>query len=882
MAASAQNKAGEKQAGKPSSPAAARGEAQQGAAGGLYADLAALQGMAGNRAVGRILSASPAPTALPPGARQGLDSSAAPLDPATRSEMEASFGYDFGPVRLHTGGGAARSAKSLYARAYTVGRDIVFGAGAYAPGTPGGKRLLAHELAHVVQQRQAAATWQIGIGARNSGLEREASTTADRAAAGQPAGALSGAATQSVQRAPVETATAETQTAEGQTEETQAGEASLKEIAATIARTMLRTSTEPVEIMAAAIYGLLDQAYQEIVVQGKGEQFVRNMRKMSTSPWLIASFAAGYWTGIFEGIVSPITDLFNLMVFAEQMSSLGREMAANAFANRKGLASEAGELGLAFLKLPEKAIESLRKVGVMEIMELMNARRGFTVQFAENTGRSFGKSLADSLNAAWNEPLEVEVIAKKRGLWHAVTHPLGTISSKIESLKKWMISSPWSQVGEQMGFAIGNVLILIIALMFTGGLGNLISGLSKALRGLSPALKSVAGLIEAAGKAITFADSVLDALMSPAFKLIEPVLKELIPPFRRLQNFLKKLFRSSDEIGGTAGKQLEGAVSLADVVDESLPAPAGVKKTPLPEPEEVTTSLESTETGIQGTPGPAPTPSQVPASAIPQSQSAPGNVPALGSSNAPPQGTPAPSLTPSQAPAGALPQGQPAPSPAPTAQPSPTPLQTPQAPAGSGTAVSQVQQMRTAAQAANLTPLRTTARGTLTASARRLRAKYTALVKDLNAERITGNIYMTGQGFLIGPYDELREFVTDPLTRNTLALPGDPLDVHHIVEMRHQYSTAGVRGQFTRDSAPNVVFTTEFHRLRSPNPAEGSPVAGWLTSRQAELGLTRERGGPNIQFTAREIWEMYEDLYSSPDMRDLLIIARRILGIRSP
>lgn len=79
-----------------------------------------------------------------------------PLDSATRAIVEPRFGCDFGDVRIHTGGDAAQLAETLGARAYTTGRDIVFGGGEFAPGTEGGRHLLAHELAHVVQQRRGA------------------------------------------------------------------------------------------------------------------------------------------------------------------------------------------------------------------------------------------------------------------------------------------------------------------------------------------------------------------------------------------------------------------------------------------------------------------------------------------------------------------------------------------------------------------------------------------------------------------------------------------------------------------------------------------------------------------------------------------------------
>lgn len=80
------------------------------------------------------------------------------LDEPVRASMGQSFGFDFGGVRIHDDGRANESARALGARAYTVGRDVVFSEGAYRPSTVEGRRLLAHELTHVVQQSGASAS----------------------------------------------------------------------------------------------------------------------------------------------------------------------------------------------------------------------------------------------------------------------------------------------------------------------------------------------------------------------------------------------------------------------------------------------------------------------------------------------------------------------------------------------------------------------------------------------------------------------------------------------------------------------------------------------------------------------------------------------------
>jgi Domain of unknown function (DUF4157) len=86
-----------------------------------------------------------------------LQGPGAPLDAASRAYFEPRFGRDLSHVRVHTGGAAEASAASVGARAYTLGSDVVFGAGEHRLGTDGGKRLLAHELTHVVQQSDGTA-----------------------------------------------------------------------------------------------------------------------------------------------------------------------------------------------------------------------------------------------------------------------------------------------------------------------------------------------------------------------------------------------------------------------------------------------------------------------------------------------------------------------------------------------------------------------------------------------------------------------------------------------------------------------------------------------------------------------------------------------------
>lgn len=151
-------------------------------------DLLALQRAAGNAAVVYAIQQARAGGPRETAATVGdvLRSAGSPLAPHVRADMESRLGADFSDVRVHTGTAAQRSARDLGARAYTAGNHVVLGAGG------GDQHTLAHELVHVIQQRQGpVAGTDTGTGLRVSDpgdrFEREAEATARRVLSGAPA-----------------------------------------------------------------------------------------------------------------------------------------------------------------------------------------------------------------------------------------------------------------------------------------------------------------------------------------------------------------------------------------------------------------------------------------------------------------------------------------------------------------------------------------------------------------------------------------------------------------------------------------------------------------------------------------------------------------------
>jgi Domain of unknown function (DUF4157) len=122
-------------------------------------------------------------SAVPPMTGDVLRSPGQPLDAASRAFFEPRFGHDFSKVRVHADRDAAESARRVNALAYTVGRDMVFGQGQFSPHSSSGRRLLAHELAHTVQQRGASMPpiEALEISTPGDRYEREAEQFAEEA-----------------------------------------------------------------------------------------------------------------------------------------------------------------------------------------------------------------------------------------------------------------------------------------------------------------------------------------------------------------------------------------------------------------------------------------------------------------------------------------------------------------------------------------------------------------------------------------------------------------------------------------------------------------------------------------------------------------------------
>jgi hypothetical protein len=149
------------------------------------AGMMGLQRAAGNGAVSSMVEDEPSPV------HDVINSGGRPLEPDVRADMEGRLGADFGDVKVHDDAAAHRSAEAVNAHAYTVGSNVVFQRDKYDPGSDAGRVMLAHELTHVVQQRNGRVDGTptaggIKVSSPSDHFEREAAANADRVMSAPP------------------------------------------------------------------------------------------------------------------------------------------------------------------------------------------------------------------------------------------------------------------------------------------------------------------------------------------------------------------------------------------------------------------------------------------------------------------------------------------------------------------------------------------------------------------------------------------------------------------------------------------------------------------------------------------------------------------------
>jgi hypothetical protein len=428
---------------------------------------------------------------VPPIVHEVLRQPGQPLDPATRSTMELRFGHDFSGVRVHTDGAATESARTVKARAFTVGRNIVFDSGQYEPGTRRGQSLLAHELAHVVQQSGLSEASQLAVELRSSSLERQAGWAAGRVASGQLAGPVGRTMAPGIQRnGPTEAAQPQPSVSLGfldsRITDSIAG--------SVMGRTQWRLLREALRGLVEGIQGQSDERKNRIIAR------FQELSRSLSDQW---SYFRGYLVGIGLGLWDSLRGIVELLTLGPRM--LWRAMdwlvthGPGLVQNFDQIVAEAEVLRNHLAEIGEQARTTLRNF-VRHPAESIEALR----------------AMLDRLSAAAQER------ARRVGR---------DVAERIFQF----LELPWQEFGQGIGHVVGMALFEALLAVATSGIGNALRAIGSALargaqvvaaialrvfRAVIEAVRGLSGLLRSLGR---IALGVFEGLAGSLGRLLERV-----------------------------------------------------------------------------------------------------------------------------------------------------------------------------------------------------------------------------------------------------------------------------------------------------------------------------------------------------------------------
>ncbi len=424
-----------------------------------------------------------------------------PLPPQVQQEAAQRYGFGFGHVRVHDGPGAHAAAGALHASAYTVGSDIAFGAGRYAPESPQGRALLRHELRHVAQQHWAVAAREPVVDAPDSAHEQDA-----RAPLASDVPALP---VQRIQCAPEEEAPYSLGTG----------------LIDTVGRKATSDASWP--FIKAVLEGFVGGLKADVRA-GRADAAKAHLSELMV-PWNAARFYGGYLVGLVIGLVSPITDLVKGVVGLVRLGLSGLEWLAKW-----------SPLGIAVSPERQRKIAELN----VRLNALMGELGGALASFVtdpKGTVQKFSGLLDNLMQMAQSKARDMGASGA-----HAIFDLLG---------------KDFYEMGKGIGEVVGTLVAQVLMLVFSEAIGNLIA---KGASLVGKAAEFVAGkAVQAFGwiKGVFLeAGALLRKAVNGALKFFKGVVDKAVEAFDALVAVFSEAAAGEQAAAGV-GKGVGGTVS---------------------------------------------------------------------------------------------------------------------------------------------------------------------------------------------------------------------------------------------------------------------------------------------------------------------------------
>ncbi|MGH3390787.1 MAG: hypothetical protein ACRDOO_18120, partial [Actinomadura sp.] len=338
-------------------------------------------------------------------------------------------------------------------------------------------------------------------------------------------------------------------------------------------------------IAAAAIRGFVFTLAKEATWEG-AKQGIKELAK----PTNTVEFAKGYEAGAILGFVSPVTDLFGIVVLAEQLNKMAGDIGRAAWEHPEELMAEARGLANEFKIFLANARKQLSAAELIKHLDEIGAA-------AEAAANAAGARTAHSMVQHFSGKEEEQPMEPGA----APAGPAAQLEHWATETRKKLTSTQWSRLGYNVGHDVGAATSNTLLFVFSLGTGEAIVKIGGELGKLGGLLARGGNIVAQFGEGIKAMETLIQALMSKPLKWLEPVLKPLFGLLERLQGFLRKIL-------GFAEKEA-AKVAVAAVEKGAAHAATSKPAAAAPQPAAVPKSRPVAK------PRPAPKPAEVPAPA---------------------------------------------------------------------------------------------------------------------------------------------------------------------------------------------------------------------------------------------------------------------------
>ncbi|WP_214102587.1 hypothetical protein [Acrocarpospora catenulata] len=311
-------------------------------------------------------------------------------------------------------------------------------------------------------------------------------------------------------------------------------------------------------IAAAAIRGFVFTLAKEVSAEG-----VRAGLKELAAPKNMTEFALGYEAGLILGFVSPVTDLFGIVVLAEQMQMMAAQLGRAAWEHPEKLIAEAGALKTDFLNFLTTARTKLTAAELLKHIDEVTAA-------AEKAAGTAGSRAAHAVVLHFSGKEDEQ--AMRPGA--APAGPAAQLEHWATETRKKLTSTQWSRLGYNVGYDVGFVVSNTLLFVFSMGAGEAVAAIGAKLGQLGGLLARAGNTVEKLAEGIKAIEALIGALVSKPMKWLEPVMEPFFRLLERLRGFLRELLGFAER----------GAAKAAVTAVEKGAAKAAAPKPPAAKP----------------------------------------------------------------------------------------------------------------------------------------------------------------------------------------------------------------------------------------------------------------------------------------------------------